>query len=175
MYNEKFKKDFCAYIEEHGLSQGSETSTVITACKFFDISKQTFYNYKNDNPDFVLAIKTAQEFFISKTCETLKKSLLSRAKGGTYTTTEQIYDIDSEGYKKLTREKKIIKEVPPDTGAAIYLLSKYDPENFSNDYIKGSNTSSNNIVKFEILKNITNAIENNNIVVQEEPSSVLDD
>lgn len=175
MYNEKFKQDFCAYIEEHGLSQGSETSTVITACKFFDISKQTFYNYKNANPDFGLAIKTAQEFFISKTCETLKKSLLDRAKGGTYTTTEQIYDIDSEGYKKLTREKKIIKEVPPDTGAAIYLLSKYDPENFSNDYVKGSNTSSNNIVKFEILKNITNAIEKNNVVVQEEPSSGIDD
>jgi DNA-binding XRE family transcriptional regulator len=87
------------------------------------ISQETFYQYVKHRPEFSEALKRGKAPIDFE----VENALLKRAMGYEYEeeSTEYVAGIDENGKIKPTiKEKRIIKkQVPPDTGAAIFWLT----------------------------------------------------
>lgn len=96
-------------------------------CKAIGIDDMTYYSWMKRS-EFSVAIKKAKEDFRDNLKVDLVKSLANCAKGYEYTKIKTEYD----GNKRLLRETKETVKVAPNVGAAIFLLTNLDPENWKN-------------------------------------------
>ena len=118
------KDDIISYIREGDSN--------ILACKKVGISKETFYTWINDKPDFSDSLKKARKEFRETIVQTLEQSLWKRAAGYEIEESKNEYRTLKDGSKVLVKSSKITKHVPPDTGALIFALTNLDPENWKN-------------------------------------------
>ena len=118
------KDDIISYIRE------GESN--ILACKKVGISKETFYTWINDKPDFSDSLKKARKEFRETIVQTLEQSLWKRAAGYEIEESKNEYRTLKDGSKVLVKSSKITKHFPPDTGALIFALTNLDPENWKN-------------------------------------------
>ena len=118
------KDDIISYIRE-GASN-------ILACKKVGISKETFYTWINDKPDFSDSLKKARKEFRETIVQTLEQSLWKRAAGYEIEESKNEYRTLKDGGEVLVKSSKITKHFPPDTGALIFALTNLDPENWKN-------------------------------------------
>ena len=118
------KDDIISYIREGDSN--------ILACKKVSISKETFYTWINDKPDFSDSLKKARKEFRETIVQTLEQSLWKRAAGYEIEESKNEYRTLKDGSKVLVKSSKITKHFPPDTGALIFALTNLDPENWKN-------------------------------------------
>ena len=118
------KDDIISYIREGDSN--------ILACKKVGISKETFYTWINDKPDFYDSLKKARKEFRETIVQTLEQSLWKRAAGYEIEESKNEYRTLKDGRKVLVKSSKITKHFPPDTGALIFALTNLDPENWKN-------------------------------------------
>lgn len=118
------KDDIISYIREGDSN--------ILACKKVGISKETFYTWINDKPDFSDSLKKARKEFRETIVQTLEQSLWTRAAGYEIEESKNEYRTLKDGSKVLVKSSKITKHFPPDTGALIFALTNLDPENWKN-------------------------------------------
>lgn len=85
---------------------------------FFEISVATLYNWKNDYPEFLEAIKNGKE----KADAEVAKSLYNRAKGYEQ---EVVKVFQFQGQPIVV---PVTEKVAPDTGAAIFWLKNRHPK-----------------------------------------------
>lgn len=103
--------------------------TIEEICQNVDISKETFYNWKHEKPDFFDAIKKADNERLKLYVKEARNSLLKKIKGYEFTETHTIEKTDKDGLYTETREVK--KHIPPSDTLIMYTLNNQDPENFS--------------------------------------------
>ena len=118
------KDDIISYIREGDSN--------ILACKKVGISKETFYTWINDKPDFSDSLKKARKEFRETIVQTLEQSLWKRAAGYEIEESKNEYRTLKDGGEVLVKSSKITKPFPPDTGALIFALTNLDPENWKN-------------------------------------------
>ena len=118
------KDDIISYIREGDSN--------ILACKKVGISKETFYTWINDKPDFSDSLKKARKEFRETIVQTLEQSLWKRAAGYEIEESKNEYRTLKDGSKVLVKSSKITKHFPPDTGALIFASTNLDPENWKN-------------------------------------------
>ncbi len=84
---------------------------------FFEISVATLYNWKNDYPEFLEALKNGKE----KADAEVAKSLYNRAKGYEQKTVKVFQ------YQGDPVIVPVVEHIPPDTGAAMAWLKNRQP------------------------------------------------
>lgn len=118
------------WVEEHGLSQHGG-ATLYEFCHAMDIDNVTFYRWM-ENAEFADAIKRAKATFKAKMTKELVNALTRKALGYEDEKTEMYGSTDSEGKFHTDKAKRTKVNVPPDTGACIFLLTNLDPDNYKN-------------------------------------------
>lgn len=88
------------------------------------IKRQTLYEWKKKHPDIDDALKRGKAVIDMK----VENALLRRALGYQYNedTYEYVQNMNGESELKIT--KRVVKEVHPDTGAAIFWLKNRQPD-----------------------------------------------
>ena len=124
-YNKKIAERILAMIR-------ADTYTTGEICKTVGISRQTFYNWQNDHPEFAEAIEQAKDermqFFVIEA----KKSLLKKIKGYDVVETHVTTVPDKNGNPVIKEQKNVKKHFQPDTAALIFTLTNGDPEHWRN-------------------------------------------
>lgn len=110
----------------------SDSYTIAEICQIVGISERTYYDWKSKNADFADAIKKAQEVFDEKCTVEAKKSLMKLVSGYTVDETKTIYVDSKEGRPKIKEQTITKKHYQPSLGAAIFVLTNKDPENWKN-------------------------------------------
>ncbi|MEC1351679.1 transposase [Bacillus licheniformis] len=84
------------------------------------ISRATLYEWKKKHPDISDALKRGKEVVDRQ----VENALLKKALGYTYNEDTYVHI----GEDKMILEKRVVKEVQPDTGAAIFWLKNRRPD-----------------------------------------------
>lgn len=101
--------------------------------EFFGICVATYYNWRNEHPEFLEAVKSGKKIANAEVAH----SLFSRAKGCTVKeTTYERVDLrdnletlpDEHMTIDIFKKKIVIKELPPDQGAAMNWLKNREPD-----------------------------------------------
>ena len=130
-YNKKIAERILAMIR-------SDTYTITELCNNVGISRQTFYNWQNDNSEFAQAVEDASSELLDKMKVEAKKSWLKKIQGYEVTETK-VVTIPSKQKDEKGNPKPIIKEqtttkkhIQADTAAIIFTLTNRDPEHWRN-------------------------------------------
>ena len=116
------------WVKKNGLSEHGG-APIEEFCEAMDIDKTTYYRWLKF-ATFATQIKEAKEHWRKKTTTDLFNKLLHKAKGYTLDLPKKkVYNKNGETITETITETH---HYPPDTGAAIFLLTNLDPENFKN-------------------------------------------
>lgn len=85
----------------------------------FGISRMTLHRWKREFPELKEAMENAKATADAR----VEKSLYKRALGYEMVETEEIAEVDDEGFRKVTAVKTKTKQVAPDTMAIMYWLN----------------------------------------------------
>lgn len=144
-------------------------------CSAMYIDQRSFYRWLDlkDNPlaaEFADAIKRAKEVFRQNLVKDLVQSLARSAKGYTWMRTKTEYK-NVNGKPEIVKQTKEEVDVPPNTGAAIFLLTNLDPQNWQNrQHIDAKETKETKItvdadaeilneIPIEVLADITETLQ----------------
>ena len=126
-------KKFSKKIAEHILAMiRADTHTISEVCKCVGISRQTFYNWQNDNPEFAQAVEDANNELLDKMNIEAKKSLMKKIKGYDVIETHVTTVPGKDGNPVIKEQKNVKKHFQPDTAALIFTLTNGDPEHWRN-------------------------------------------
>ena len=132
-------KKYNKKIVEHILTMiRSDTYTITEVCNNVGITRQTFYQWQHDNPEFAQAVEDASNELLDKMKVEAKKSLMKKIQGYEVTETK-VVTIPSKQKDEKGNPKPIIKEqtttkkhIQADTAAIIFTLTNGDPEHWRN-------------------------------------------
>ena len=134
-YNQKKIKQCEEWVAENGLMEYGG-ALMKDFCKHMDIDYKTYKTWL-EREEFREAIERGKETFKSKLTYELSVSLSQAAKGGEYNKIKKHkeYRSNQDGtrgqlVKMVEDEEKVV--VPPNVGAAIFLLTNLDPEHYQN-------------------------------------------
>ena len=138
-YKDKLVEEVEAWIAEHGLMERGGADLVVFL-KHFGISDTCHRKWLAKHTRYVEAIEKGKEAFKRNAATTLVNSLFESAKGGYHeeiTETEDTkYIPDKNGNptirEMVKRKTKTNRYSPPNTGAAIFLLTNLAPEEWQN-------------------------------------------
>ena len=126
-------KKFSKKIAEHILAMiRADTHTISEVCKCVGISRQTFYNWQNDNPEFAQAVEDANNDLLDKMNVEAKKSLMKKIKGYDVIETHVTTVPGKDGNPVIKEQKNVKKHIAADTAAIIFTLTNCDPDNWKN-------------------------------------------
>lgn len=119
-YNNSIKERIAGLIR-------ADSFTVAEICKSVDISKDTYYRWLKEKPDFSDAIKKAREDYEAGILVKCEKSLEKLISGFTY---EEIKTVKVG--EKVREETVTTKLVLPNLGAIIHYQTNRNPEKWKN-------------------------------------------
>lgn len=123
-------EEMAAWVAENGLIDNGG-APLKTFCEEFHISRET-YNKWMRKSDFSDTIEKSKSVFNSNRTHAVVKSLY-RAACGYIGVEEREEYIRGEDGKPLINKKSVFKkEVPPNVGAAVFLLTNLSPEDWQN-------------------------------------------
>lgn len=126
----KEKIEECAkWVEEYGLVDYGG-AMIKDFCKAMDINVDTYYDWMAKS-EFSESIKRAKDVFKQNLSHNIVKSLAKVATGYTYEKAKTEY-VDKDGKPKVKKKTVEEVEVQPNVGAAIFLLTNIDGENWKN-------------------------------------------
>lgn len=134
------------WVEKNGLYPQAGGATIKAFCTAMSIDPKTYREWMKKNSSFSLAIKNAQAHFRESTTIELVNALKRKALGFTQQVYREekgprktiIYDEKGRKKQEIMGELTVVKSVgeivyyPPDTAAAIFLLTNLDPDNWKN-------------------------------------------
>lgn len=124
-YNKKVSERILAMIR-------ADTYTITEVCNNVGISRQTFYNWLNDNPEFAQAVEDANNELLDKMNIEAKKSLMKKIKGYDVIETHVTTVPGKDGNPVIKEQKNVKKHIAADTAAIIFTLTNCDPDNWKN-------------------------------------------
>lgn len=134
-YNQRKIKECEEWISEHGLMEYGG-ALMKDFCRHMDIDYKTYKTWLA-REEFREAVERGRQAFKSRLTFELSVSLAQAAKGSEYTKTKKHkeYRPNQDGtrgqlVKMVEDEEKVV--VPPNVGAAIFLLTNLDPERYQN-------------------------------------------
>lgn len=119
-------------------SELANGSTVQAATKKAGIHVDTFYDWKNNKPEFSEAVKRAEEQFeewqMNGILEDAKKSLKTLILGQEYEEVKTEYEQNPKDptQPRIKRQTRTTKKVLPNPTAVIFALCNRDPEHWQN-------------------------------------------
>lgn len=99
-----------------------------TIAKNLGISVSSWEKYKVEHSELTEAIKKGNKTIVQK----VEDALIRRALGYSYTETKTIVREDRDG-NQTTNIETVEKHLPPDVGAACFVLKNKDKEHWQND------------------------------------------
>ena len=126
-YNATTAYQMGEWIAEHGLIEFGG-AMLITYLETFHIDQRTHYRWLRDNADYAELIQKAKERYKQKLSVKLVESLAKAAQGYDAETTRTEYVSDKQGKPIISKQIKERKPVPPNVGAAIFLLTNLSTE-----------------------------------------------
>lgn len=124
-YNKKIAERILAMIR-------ADTYTIAEVCNNVGISRQTFYRWQNDNPEFAQAVEDANNELLDKMNIEAKKSLMKKIKGYDVIETHVTTVPGKDGNPVIKEQKNVKKHIAADTAAIIFTLTNRDPEHWRN-------------------------------------------
>jgi len=121
------------WITENGLIDNGGAK-LCDFLKFIGIDKRCFYRWMKDKPEFKDAVENGKAEFKSRLKTDLVASLAKVAKGYEVEEVEREFKPNPQDPNKPIQTKLKKKKVnyQPNVGAAIFLLTNLDPENWQN-------------------------------------------
>lgn len=110
----------------------SDSYTIAEICQQVGISKDTYYRWLKEKSDFSDTIKKAQKHFDEKSVVEAHRSLMKLVSGYSVDETKTVYVDSKEGRPKIKEQTVTKKHYQPNLGAAIFVLTNKDPENWKN-------------------------------------------
>lgn len=123
-----------AWVEENGLYPQKAGAAIKTFTAAMGIDRGIYYRWIK-NEAFAEAIKNANITFRQRKVEDVKNALIQKALGYTTSKSKLTEKGVSKDGKMTTKEAVRITEditYPPDTAAAIFVLTNLDPDNWKN-------------------------------------------
>lgn len=117
-----YQPGFCDLLKTYAEGEPDFYGTVYQICKLLNCSIQTYYNWRNNHPEFAEAVNYAL-FIGSQNC---LKSLYDRANGVSKTVTKRVIQ-RADG---SVQTEDITVTNPPDTQALKFILTNRDPDNW---------------------------------------------
>lgn len=134
-YNKKMRTEIAAWVATYGLMDygGAKKGQLV---EHFGIDPTTFDEWMK-KPEFKEAIEKAKDKFKASKAHDLVLTLMQSATGFTYDKEKEHKEFrpNADGSQGRLTKKVVDKEkgyVPPNVGAAIFLLTNLDPEHFQN-------------------------------------------
>ena len=128
----KAKIEECAnWVRIHGLMDYGG-ALLKDFCKAMDIDDDSYYLWMNTKPEFSEAIQKAKADFKATQEERLVESLMQSALGYEASETKTEYISDENGNRRPKKQTVTKKNVAPNTGAAIFLLTNIAPDKWKN-------------------------------------------
>ena len=124
-YNKKVAERILAMIR-------ADTYTITEVCNNVGISRQTFYNWQNDNLEFAQAVEDANNELLDKMNIEAKKSLMKKIQGYDVMETHVVTVPGKDGKPIIKEQKNVKKHIAADTAAIIFTLTNCDPDNWKN-------------------------------------------
>lgn len=127
----KAKIEECAnWVRIHGLMDYGG-ATLKDFCKAMDIEDETYYQWMQKS-EFSESLQKAKADFKATQEERLVESLMQSALGYEASETKTEYISDENGNRRPKKQTVTKKNVAPNTGAAIFLLTNIAPEKWKN-------------------------------------------
>lgn len=126
-YNKDIVKRITDMIREDTYSQRE-------ICKAVGLDPTTYGRWKNKHPDFVDAIRKAEDDRMNKMVVEARRSLLKKVQGYEVKEHKTKTVPGTDGKPKVKEQMNITKHIEPDTTAIIFVLTNGDPEHFKNRY-----------------------------------------
>ena len=123
-YTEKLVQKIATFLEE-------DTYSVSEICDMLNVSRKSFYQWKDTKPEFRKALEEATERRDSKLQMIARCSLKRKLEGYTLTETRTTYMPDKDNPQKLVLKSQVViqKEYAPDTHAIKQALALNDNKN----------------------------------------------
>lgn len=126
-YNTTLAYKMGEWVAAHGLIEygGAPLHSFLDT---FKIDQRTYYRWLRDNAEFAETLQNAKERYKANLSVKLVDSLARAAQGYEAETTRTEYVSDREGKPVISKQIKERKPVPPNVGAAIFLLTNLSTE-----------------------------------------------
>jgi len=126
-YNATLAYKMGEWVAAHGLIEygGAPLHSFLDT---FKIDQRTYYRWLRDNAEFAETLQNAKERYKANLSVKLVDSLARAAQGYEAETTRTEYVSDREGKPVISKQIKERKPVPPNVGAAIFLLTNLSAE-----------------------------------------------
>ena len=118
------------WVRENGLKDKGG-ATIASLCRHFGIAEMTFGRWMK-RKDFADAINSAKQYFADNLERDLVASLAKSAKGYSYVKRKTEYTSDKNGSPVIKKQTTEDVDVPPNVGAAIFLLTNIAPDRWQN-------------------------------------------
>lgn len=118
------------WVRENGLKDKGG-ATIASLCRHFGIAEMTFGRWMR-RKDFADAINSAKQYFADNLERDLVASLAKSAKGYSYVKRKTEYTSDKNGSPVIKKQTTEDVDVPPNVGAAIFLLTNIAPDRWQN-------------------------------------------
>ena len=128
--NDDLVNDITRWVRENGLKDKGG-ATIASLCRHFGIAEMTFGRWMK-RKDFSDAINSAKQYFADNLERDLVASLAKSAKGYSYVKRKTEYTSDKTGNPVIKKQTTEDADVPPNVGAAIFLLTNIAPERWQN-------------------------------------------
>ena len=165
-YRERLVDEVFKWVSQNGLIErgGAELHTFLAYLGISDTCHRKWLKLK---PRYAEAIERGREVFQSHAAKTLVNSLFESAKGGYHEEVSEVEDTkyipDANGNptirEMVKRKTKTNKYTPPNTGAAIFLLTNLDPDNWQNRQRQDVTLKANEEEQSMTLEDIEKEIE----------------
>lgn len=127
----KLTGEIAQWVRENGLIEYGGASIEMLA-RQFGISRKTHTAWMKSDADYAEAINEAKRLFAENLEKDLVVTLAKSAKGFTSTKRRTEYVSDQNGRPMIKRQTTDEVDVPPNVGAAIFLLTNIAPERWKN-------------------------------------------
>lgn len=147
-YNEKTVKKITGLIEEGIYS-------ITDICEILNVSRKTFYAWRDSKPEFGKAIEAATELREEKLLTMARQALQKKLEGYTLTETKYKYIPDGDDPTQLRLKEKIVKvkEYAPDNRAIKTVLDRNTQCKTDDDSSQRPNSPLQIVVRDEHTKN----------------------
>jgi transposase-like protein len=128
-YSKKRVQKICQLIE-------SDDYTIPEVCKYAGIGESTYHDWRNKYPEFLEAVKKAEEKRLELFRKAARSGLLTLLRGKEYeeVTTEYVEgkpDKDGNTKPKIKSQKKVKKFILPNPTSVIFALKNLDADHFA--------------------------------------------
>ncbi len=124
-YTKKLVKQLC-----DELATGKHT--IADTCKKVGVSEATFYHWKEHKPEFLEAVKSAEQKRLLAFKEMATSGLAKLLDVHEYEEVHTDYENGQDGKPKIKAQKRVKKFTMPNPAAVIFTLTNRDPANWQN-------------------------------------------